>query len=413
MSGQTAQDGILAVQGINAQGFGTIAKQVMRDRRLSIESKAIYAYLCSHSGGGATSFPSVKAIVGDLGIGEKRYYTHLAPLREFGYIAVERGERAGSSFKCNVYTINQVVPASGDDRQRHPRHQPHDGGEPEVRDCGKLEKPQMNGVSRFDSPQLEKEGYTTKPQMNGASRFDSPQLGLNTVNIKPYGFNNDLEIENHMGFDPADPDGIGKDEGQVSLASGEDRGSESDAVEGRVLTAQEFSGLARLCSSAVNDNGNGYARAPYAALLDEGYAAGEIAAVWAARQRACELRGAAPEFYPNLAEFLRGKGSRSARRAMERARKERRRKDAQAARLEAERAKEAEDASREERLREDPTYAAIAEKLALCRDALAASLAHRPGSGSVDEARAAHAKALAEREAWLRLVDSWPTRKDQ
>lgn len=39
-------ENILEIEGINAKGFGTIAKLVMIDQRLTIESKAIYSYFC-------------------------------------------------------------------------------------------------------------------------------------------------------------------------------------------------------------------------------------------------------------------------------------------------------------------------------------------------------------------------------
>ena len=40
-------ENLLLVEGINAKGFGTIAKMVMIDRRLHPYSKAIYSYFCS------------------------------------------------------------------------------------------------------------------------------------------------------------------------------------------------------------------------------------------------------------------------------------------------------------------------------------------------------------------------------
>ena len=67
---------ILEVEGINAQGFGMIAKMAMLDQRLTIEAKAIYSYFCSYAGGGSTAFPSVSKIVYDLKISKDRYYKH-------------------------------------------------------------------------------------------------------------------------------------------------------------------------------------------------------------------------------------------------------------------------------------------------------------------------------------------------
>ena len=45
-------ENILLVEGINAKGYGTIPKLVMKDRRLTAQAKAIYAYFCSYAGCG-------------------------------------------------------------------------------------------------------------------------------------------------------------------------------------------------------------------------------------------------------------------------------------------------------------------------------------------------------------------------
>ena len=96
---------ILEVEGINAQGFGTIAKMVMLDQRLTIEAKAIYSYFCSYAGGGSTAFPSVSKIVYDLKISKTRYYKHFDSLVECGYISV-KANKEGNKFANNIYTLN-------------------------------------------------------------------------------------------------------------------------------------------------------------------------------------------------------------------------------------------------------------------------------------------------------------------
>ena len=96
---------ILEVEGINAQGFGMIAKMVMLDQRLTIEAKAIYSYFCSYAGGGSTAFPSVSKIVYDLKISKTRYYKHFDSLVECGYISV-RQNKEGNKFANNIYTLN-------------------------------------------------------------------------------------------------------------------------------------------------------------------------------------------------------------------------------------------------------------------------------------------------------------------
>lgn len=98
-------ENILEIEGINSKGFGTIAKLVMLDQRLTIEAKAIYSYFCSYAGGGSSAFPSVKKILHDLRISETRYYKHFALLKECGYVSV-RENKVDGKFSNNIYTLH-------------------------------------------------------------------------------------------------------------------------------------------------------------------------------------------------------------------------------------------------------------------------------------------------------------------
>ncbi len=51
-------------------GYGTIAKAVMLDARLTLKSKGIYAYFCSFAGSGNSAFPKLKNILYHLQISE-------------------------------------------------------------------------------------------------------------------------------------------------------------------------------------------------------------------------------------------------------------------------------------------------------------------------------------------------------
>ena len=118
-------ENILEVQGINAKGFGTIAKMVMLDQRLSIEAKAIYSYFCSYAGGGNSAFPSVSKIIYDLGVSKTRYYKHFKLLTECGYISVRRNKQEGNKFDNNIYTLNfnpvaQEVPCPQNEETEKP-----------------------------------------------------------------------------------------------------------------------------------------------------------------------------------------------------------------------------------------------------------------------------------------------------
>lgn len=80
----------LKIEGINYMGYGIMPKAIMKDDRLTIEAKAIYAYFVSFAGAGNTDFPKLKTILSDLSIEEKRFYKHRKLLIDCGYISVEK-----------------------------------------------------------------------------------------------------------------------------------------------------------------------------------------------------------------------------------------------------------------------------------------------------------------------------------
>jgi len=118
-------ENILEVEGINSKGFGTIAKLVMMDQRLSIEAKAIYSYFCSYAGGGSTAFPSVSKILYDLKISKTRYYKHFNLLVDYGYISVKQIKEE-NKFGKNLYTLhtNPVpIPQNEDTELSYPQNE--------------------------------------------------------------------------------------------------------------------------------------------------------------------------------------------------------------------------------------------------------------------------------------------------
>ena len=122
----------LKLEGIYSQGYGIIAKMVMRDKRLSIEAKAIYSYLCSFCGKGETAFPSVELQLSELGVSENRYRKHRKQLIDLGYIRVEQQREKveysdGTSQERrtnNIYTIVTSLPT--------------EQGEKETKNCKKI-----------------------------------------------------------------------------------------------------------------------------------------------------------------------------------------------------------------------------------------------------------------------------------
>lgn len=91
-------------EGIFASGYGMISKQVMNDPELTIEAKAIYAYLASYSGAGDTAYPSVSLMCGKLNISESRFYRHRKLLEEKGYIIIEQ-TRSDTGWLNNIYRL--------------------------------------------------------------------------------------------------------------------------------------------------------------------------------------------------------------------------------------------------------------------------------------------------------------------
>ncbi len=92
------------MEGIFKEGYGNIAKLVMKDKNLTIGAKAVYAYLCSYSGGGGIAYPSRSLICYDLGITQETLSKYLNNLEEEGYILREQQRNKGS-FSHNIYTI--------------------------------------------------------------------------------------------------------------------------------------------------------------------------------------------------------------------------------------------------------------------------------------------------------------------
>lgn len=106
----------VVMEGINSKGFGFAPKMVMKDTRLSIESKAIYMYFSSYCGAGNSAFPRVQTILNDLGISRTRYYKNLSPLVELGYLEIKQQRCINSLGKSvagsNLYILKQAIDTS-------------------------------------------------------------------------------------------------------------------------------------------------------------------------------------------------------------------------------------------------------------------------------------------------------------
>ena len=97
---------------IYQEGYGLIARKVMRDPALKYQAKAIYAYICSFAAQGDTSeriaFPSVELQVGELGMTTDTYYKHRKALIEQGYLKIEKHRSGNGNFENNLYKVCAV-----------------------------------------------------------------------------------------------------------------------------------------------------------------------------------------------------------------------------------------------------------------------------------------------------------------
>jgi hypothetical protein len=90
------------------EGYGMVFKKPLKDKRLSIEAKAIYAFICSYTGAGQTAFPGVQLMIECLGISENRFYKHRKRLVELGYLTVTH-RYDGQKNQNNLYTVNLSI----------------------------------------------------------------------------------------------------------------------------------------------------------------------------------------------------------------------------------------------------------------------------------------------------------------
>ena len=98
----------LNVKGVMSEGYGIIPKKVMKDEDLTIDAKAIYAFMASFAGAGNTSFPSVKFITDKLGISRQRFNKHRKLLEDKGYITIKKERKSDGSWENNVYTLETL-----------------------------------------------------------------------------------------------------------------------------------------------------------------------------------------------------------------------------------------------------------------------------------------------------------------
>lgn len=86
-------------------GYGVVYQDVMRNKLLSPEAKAIYAYLSSIAGSGDSCYPSVEVMQKELSMSKNRLMKYMGQLIAFGVVEKVR-ERNGNIYGRNIYKIS-------------------------------------------------------------------------------------------------------------------------------------------------------------------------------------------------------------------------------------------------------------------------------------------------------------------
>lgn len=88
-------------------------QEVMRNENISVEAKAIYAYLSSIAGVGSTCYPSVDTMCRDLRMSRNRLSKHLNQLIALGVVEKTR-VKAGNILGGNLYKVTHEIAISED-----------------------------------------------------------------------------------------------------------------------------------------------------------------------------------------------------------------------------------------------------------------------------------------------------------
>lgn len=206
---------LIEVKGIRSEGYGIVAKAPMRDKRLTAEAKAIYAYLCSYTGAGSRAFPPLALMLEELGMAPKRYYKHLRHLTAYGYVKVHtRYKAAGKSRETNVYEIVDMPEVDVAELAKLARAKATDGEAPEAPGdategmgpgAGSIvensQNPRSADIGHFDQHQIvENSDDRQNPRSVDIGRFE--QVQIEQVQNDQTIINNQY---NYQSIDPAAP----------------------------------------------------------------------------------------------------------------------------------------------------------------------------------------------------------------
>ena len=89
-------------------GYGYIPKLIMKDPTISLEAKAIYAYLASYAGKDKKAYPTISRMLIELPSGRARFFKFRKELIDKGYLIVHK-MRNGNRNANNVYELADKI----------------------------------------------------------------------------------------------------------------------------------------------------------------------------------------------------------------------------------------------------------------------------------------------------------------
>lgn len=96
-------------------------QKIMRNKNLSPEAKAIYAYLCSFAGDGESCYPSVDTMHEELGMSKGRLSKYMRELISCGVVEKTRSV-SGNLLSRNIYKITHNVEIVGNEISDHQKN---------------------------------------------------------------------------------------------------------------------------------------------------------------------------------------------------------------------------------------------------------------------------------------------------
>lgn len=276
----------------NPNEYGAISLTVMASMALSIESKAIYAYICARAGKGNSAFPSIERICTELGISKQRFLKHRKPLLDSGLLIIEHPEREGNRNQSNIYRLPMHAQATLSSSRPFPPGErvpcaPH----PFTGDAG-------DGTADFDRSQ-NVTGQTFDRSQNVSGQNPDRSQNVTGQNRSASEFS---QCADRVGFDRSQNVTTNTD-GWLDKSNQPIQDAGKDTREGADESFNE------LCRLSVNRNllrnakGIAETRAAYDKLRER-FTADQIKDAWQATLSACDQRGTDAQFYPQLRKWL-------------------------------------------------------------------------------------------------------------